>query len=93
MNEPGLQRCPFCGALESDRFTLEGQRFLVFPCHFSPEIDPRLSEEELSHWLPATFQVGGGAYFRGMCDKLHLYVVKGRGAHELASGGVAEKAA
>jgi hypothetical protein len=88
-----LQHCPFCGAEESDRFTLEGKRFLVFPCQFSPEIDPRQSEEELSRWLSTAFSKGGPGYFRGKCDRLHLYVVKGPGAQELATADAAKRSA
>jgi hypothetical protein len=72
-----MQLCPFCGAPESDRFTLDGRRFLVFPCQFSPEIDPALDEPALARWLAETFPAAqGNAYFRGMCDRLHLRVVR-----------------
>ena len=82
-----MLRCPFCGAPETDRFDLEGKRFLVFECMFSPEVDPKLSEEELGEFLGARFRPGSShAYFRQMCDRLHVYVTKGEGARTLARG-------
>ena len=79
--------CPFCGAPETDRFDLEGQRFLVFKCLFSPAVDPRMSDEEVAHHLDTVYRDGsGGGYFRTMCDRLHLYVTKGEGARALRAG-------
>jgi hypothetical protein len=76
--------CPFCGAPETDRFDLEGQRFLVFQCLFTPQVDPTMSEEEVARHLEAVYRDGtGGGYFRKMCDRLHLYVTKGDGARVL----------
>jgi hypothetical protein len=76
--------CPFCGAPETDRFDLEGQRFLVFRCLFSPAVDPKMSDEEVARHLRAAYRDGsGGGYFRQMCDRLHLYVTKGDGARVL----------
>jgi hypothetical protein len=66
--------CPFCGAPETDRFSIEGHRFFVFRCLFSPEVE-RLR----------AFAAQGPAYFRGTCDRLHVYVTKGAGAHELGA--------
>jgi hypothetical protein len=78
--------CPFCGAPETDRFDLEGQRFLVFQCLFSPAVDPKMSDEEVAHLLETEYRDGsGGGYFRRMCDRLHLYVTKGDGARVLRS--------
>jgi hypothetical protein len=79
------QLCPFCGLPETDRLDLEGQRFLVFQCLFTPAVDPSLDEAALAAHLSATYQAGNPAYFRGMCDRLHLYVTKGGGARELGA--------
>jgi len=77
-------RCPFCGEPETDRFDLEGRRFLVFRCLFTPAVDPGLSDAELERHLATDYRPdGSGAYFRGMCDRLHLYVTKGAGARAL----------
>ena len=81
----GAQHCPFCGAVESDRLDLDGRRFLVFPCLFTPEVDPAWPEDELAERLRHDFSGGGNRYFRGMCDRLHLYVTKGAGAAQLLS--------
>jgi hypothetical protein len=79
-----VQACPFCGATEADRFTLEGRRFVVFACSFTPEIDAGWSEEELSRRLSEEYPGGtSGAYFQRMCDRLHLYVTKGSGGDGL----------
>ena len=80
-----MQTCPFCGGPETARFDLEGHRFLVFACAFSPEVDPRLSEDELAHHLRTDYERDGSGYFRSMCDRLHLYVTKGGGARELGA--------
>jgi hypothetical protein len=79
----GEQRCPFCGALEAERLDIDGRRFLIFPCLFSPAVDPSLDEAGLSEHLRATYRADDPAFFRGMCDRLHLYVTKGPGAREL----------
>jgi hypothetical protein len=80
--------CPFCGAAETDRFDLEGRRFLVFACTFSPAVDPRLGERELEEHLAQTYRRdAAGTYFRGTCDRLHLYVTRGGAAEELRSRG------
>jgi hypothetical protein len=72
--------CPFCGAPETDRFELEGHRFLVFRCMFSPEVDPGLTDAEIASRLSDRFGRDGHAYFRSTCDRLHVYVTKGEGA-------------
>lgn len=77
--------CPFCGAPETDRIDLEGHRFLVFRCLFSPEVDPGADDETLAEQIRTKYSGPGGAYFRGMCDRLHLYVVKGEGAKILTA--------
>ena len=77
--------CPFCGAPETTRFDLEGKRFLVFRCMFSPAVDPTLSEEALARYLGTAFEPGAASgYFRHQCDRLHVYVTKGKGAEALA---------
>ncbi len=76
--------CPFCGAPETDRFDLEGRRFLVFRCLFTPQVDPHLDEAGLREHLARDYRSdGSGAYFRQMCDRLHLYVTAGAGGREL----------
>lgn len=77
--------CPFCGAPETDRFDLEGRRFLVFRCLFSPSVDPALSEEALARHLATVYGSQGAAYFRRSCDRLHLYVTKGPAAEALGA--------
>lgn len=80
-----MLRCPFCDAEESERIVLEGRSFAVFPCQFTPELDPNLREEELPGFLRSTFAGPGDAYFRATCDRLHLYVAKGEGARRLTA--------
>jgi hypothetical protein len=83
-----MLRCPFCGSAESDRFDLEGRRFVVFGCMFTPAVDPRLGDRELQEHLASVYRPdGSGPYFRTMCDRLHLYVTKGEGARALRDGG------
>ncbi|HYK93151.1 MAG TPA: hypothetical protein VEY07_03810 [Thermoplasmata archaeon] len=78
-----MLRCPFCGSPETDRIDLDGKRFLVFRCLFTPEVDPRWDDARLASELATSYGGSGSAYFRGMCDRLHLYVTKGPGAAEL----------
>lgn len=80
--------CPFCGSPETDRFDLEGRRFLVFACMFTPAVDPSVPEEALAATLAREYGPQGTGYFRRMCDRLHLYVAAGEGAQRLkgASG-------
>ena len=76
--------CPFCGSPETDRFDLEGRRFVVFACQFTPAVDPTLDDPELARRLATDFRPdGAGTYFRGVCDRLHLYVTKGPGGRAL----------
>lgn len=75
--------CPFCGAPEAERIGIEGRRFLVFRCLFTPEVEPTLSDGEIAERLVARFGKDGGAFFRGTCDRLHVYVTKGEGAQLL----------
>lgn len=76
--------CPFCGAPETDRIDLEGRRYLVFGCMFTPRVDPELSDAEVGERLQA---VGSDPrrFFQGTCDALHMYVTKGEGARFLTS--------
>lgn len=80
---PSALSCPFCGAPETDRFTLAGHRFLVFRCMFSPEVEEDLTDAEIVERLRAF--ADGPAYFRGTCDRLHIYVTKGEGARWLGA--------
>ena len=82
----GVLACPFCGAPETERVDIEGRRFLVFRCMFTPEVDPTLTEAEIGDRLQARFGSDGGPFFRGTCDRLHVYVTKGEGARLLAPG-------
>jgi hypothetical protein len=72
--------CPFCGAPETERIDIEGRRFLVFRCMFTPEVEPSLSDAEISALLTGEFGSDGRGYFRGTCDRLHVYVTQGEGA-------------
>jgi hypothetical protein len=75
--------CPFCGSRETDRFVIEGRTFLVFGCMFSPEIEAGLTDDEIAQRLGRVFGSNGSEYFRGTCDRLHVYVTKGEGARLL----------
>jgi hypothetical protein len=77
--------CPFCGSPETDRFSLEGHRFIVFRCLFSPEVEDGLTDAEIVERL-RDFASQGPAYFQGTCDRLHLFVTKGDGARRLGAG-------
>jgi len=78
--------CPFCGAPETERIDLEGKRFLVFRCMFTPEVEPSLTDAEIAERLATTFGTDGREFFRGTCDRLHVYVTKGDGARVLTGG-------
>ena len=75
-----MLRCPFCDAPETDRIELDGRRFVVFGCMFTPSLDPRADDDALATELARRFGRDGSAYFRGVCDRLHLFVAKGPGA-------------
>ena len=77
--------CPFCGAPETDRLSVEGRRFVVFRCLFTPEVDPALSDEEIAAGLVRSFGTDGRGFFRGTCDRLHVYVTKGAGGRALVA--------
>jgi hypothetical protein len=78
--------CPFCGAEETDRFEVDGARFLVFRCMFTPRVDPKLTDPEIAEEFVRVYKDRAPAYFQGMCDRLHLYVTKGDGARRLLEG-------
>ncbi|HXQ48859.1 MAG TPA: hypothetical protein VN842_03670 [Thermoplasmata archaeon] len=77
--------CPFCGRPETARLDIEGHRFLVFECQFTPEVDPALTDLEIEERLSARFGTDGATHFRKMCDVLHVYVAKGEGARILTA--------
>jgi hypothetical protein len=79
---PTLQ-CPFCGSELTDRIDIDGTRFLVFRCMFTPEVDSKSSDEQIREHLRTLSAGGGDPYFRGMCDRLHGYVTRGEGARIL----------
>ena len=62
---------------------LDGAKFVVFRCMFTPRVDPSLSDEEIAAELLRAYEDRAPAYFQGMCDRLHLYVTKGEGARRL----------
>ncbi len=72
--------CPFCGAPLTDRLGLEGSTFLVFRCLFTPRFDGAPDDEEIRRRLSTDFAGPGEAYFRGICDRLHLIVTRREGA-------------
>lgn len=77
--------CPFCGAAETTRLDLEGRRFIVFACMFTPQVDPAWDEPTLAEHLARDYGSDGSAYFRRACDRLHLYVTRGPAAEELGA--------
>lgn len=80
-----MLHCPFCGAAESDRIDLDGDRFLVFECMFTPQVDPSLPDDRLEEHLRTTYEGSSAQYFRSMCDRMHLFVTQGAGAKTLLS--------
>ena len=78
-----MLNCPFCGASETARLEIEGARFLVFGCMFTPRIEPGLSDEEIADRLRAAVGSDSNRHFQGTCDALHMYVTKGAGAQFL----------
>jgi len=75
--------CPFCGAPETDRVEIEGARYLVFRCLFTPRVEPGLADPEIAERLERLAGPDRAAYFRRTCDALHVYVTKGEGARLL----------
>lgn len=80
-----MLNCPFCGAPETERLEVEGARFLVFGCMFTPRIEPGLSDDEIADRLRAAAGTDARRFFQGTCDALHVYVTKGSGAQILKS--------
>ncbi|HUJ77493.1 MAG TPA: hypothetical protein VLX64_00650 [Thermoplasmata archaeon] len=78
--------CPFCGREETARIDVEGRRFVVFACLFTPSVDPGLDDAALDRAIRAEYAGRGPEFFRGMCDRLHVYVTKGEGARHLRGG-------
>lgn len=83
--------CPFCGAQETDRFLLEGRRFVVFSCQFTPAFEPGLDDAAIAARLAADFGPQGNGYFRQTCDRLHRYVTVGAGAGPLRAAAEAPR--
>ncbi|MCI4323548.1 MAG: hypothetical protein L3K03_05955 [Thermoplasmata archaeon] len=78
-----MARCPFCGAAETDRVSVEGLRYIVFACMFTPQVNPSIPEEQIEGHLRATYGTTGDVYFRRQCDLMHLFVTKGAGGRVL----------
>lgn len=64
---------------------MEGRRFLVFGCMFTPRVDPELSDAEVAERLRAVGDTDRRKFFQGTCDLLHVYVTKGEGARFLTT--------
>ncbi len=80
-----MLNCPFCGAPETERLDVEGSRFVIFGCMFTPQVEPGLSDEEIDDRLRAIVGSDANRYFRSTCDTLHVYVTKGAGARFLTA--------
>ena len=80
-----MLNCPFCGAPETERLEIEGARYLIFRCMFTPKIEAGLSDPEIAERLARFVGADRNAYFRGTCDALHVYVTKGEGARLLTA--------
>ncbi|MGA7923654.1 MAG: hypothetical protein WCA77_06730 [Thermoplasmata archaeon] len=80
-----MATCPFCGSPETDRIVMDGERFLVFRCMFTPRVGLYVPDSELDRYLRDHFGADGTGYFRGMCDRLHLFVTKGAGGQLLTA--------
>lgn len=78
-----MLNCPFCGAPETARLDVEGARFLVFGCMFTPRVEAGLADAQVAESLRTLASAGSGPYFRNTCDALHVYVTKGAGARIL----------
>lgn len=63
-------RCPFCGQPEEERVSLEGKTLVIFPCMFSPLVDPAIPSGELQGHLNERYGKEP-EYFRKQCDRLH----------------------
>ncbi len=71
--------CPFCGAAETERLEVEEKLVVIFPCMFSPLLDPSVPEEGRQAAL-AEYAKEGTGYFQKQCDRLHYFVTKGAGS-------------
>lgn len=71
---------------------MDGRLVVIFPCMFSPVLDPALSEPELQREVSRFAQEGTG-YFQQQCDKLHYFVTKGAGAVLPGSPGASRSSA
>ena len=69
---PAVQRCPFCGEPESERFAIERRLYIVFPCMFTARVAPGLTEDQVSKEIETRYGGQGGPFFRRTCDVLHL---------------------
>jgi hypothetical protein len=81
--------CPFCGRPETERLVIEGRMAIIFPCMFTPTVDPHLTEAELQLLLHDKYGAQGGEWFEHKCEELHLWVMKERFTHKPAPGPVA----
>lgn len=68
--------CPFCGSAETERLSIEGERFIVFACMFTPRVSPELNDAQIEEEIRRSYGTNGSAYFRGICDRLHLVVAR-----------------
>lgn len=72
-----LLLCPFCRQREVERCQVEGRLLVVFPCMFSPLVDPAVAPGELQGYLDEKYGKQPG-YFQKQCDRLHaMLAVKG----------------
>lgn len=75
--------CPFCGVPETERLEIDGARYVLFPCMFTPRVEEGLTDDEIAERLARLVGPDRSAYFRRTCDALHVYVTKGEGARVL----------
>jgi hypothetical protein len=78
--------CPFCGAAETERLEIDGSRYVIFPCMFTPRVEAGLTDPEIAERLARLVGADRSSYFRKTCDVLHVYVTKGEGARLLIGG-------
>jgi len=84
--------CPFCGAVETERLEIEGARFVIFPCMFTPRVEAGLTDPEIAERLASLVGPDRRGYFQKTCDALHVYVTKGEGARLLTAPAVRAEA-
>lgn len=70
--------CPFCGRPEAERLVMEDRMAILFPCMFTPTVDPKLSDPEIEQLLREKYGAQGGEWFEHKCEELHLWVMKER---------------